>query len=414
MTVENFPIVVVGAGPAGSVASLFLAEKGIDHLLLDKGTFPRDKICGDAVSGKILDILAKFKPREVAAFGNNNEKSILSYGMKFVAPSGKSVDIAFPKPKGDLPVGFISKRTEFDDFLFGLTKNNHSVRWQGAEVVNAVYEGGKVRLFIQQNGEEKEVITPLIIAADGSRSVVKKKLMGEDMEEKHFCGGIRAYYKNVADMHPENYLELHFYKELLPGYFWIFPLPNGNANVGLGMRSDVISKRKANLRLELLKLVEQHPLLRKRFENATLDGKIQGWGLPLGSKKRIISANNLILTGDAASLIDPFTGEGIGNAGISGMVAARAAVKAIESNNYSANFLKQYDEEIYRKLWNELKLSHSIQRISSVPWLFNFVVNRITNNKALQNVFTNMFYDLEMREKLKNPLFYLKLLAGKV
>jgi flavin-dependent dehydrogenase len=199
-------------------------------------------------------------------------------------------------------------------------------------------------------------------------------------------------------------------KELLPGYFWIFPLPGGGANVGMGMLSKDIKRKKVNLRKELLNIIQNHPVMKKRFENAHLEGNIVGWGLPFGSKKRELSGNNFILTGDAASLIDPFTGEGIGNAVVSGLVASRIAKKALDAGDFSKEFLFEYDSIIYSKLWNELKLSHTLQKLTTYPWLFNFVVNRINSSKALQEVFTNMFTDLELRAKMENPMFYIKLL----
>jgi len=409
----EYPVVIVGAGPAGAIASLFLSNEKITHLIIDKGVFPRDKICGDAVSGKMLEIIAKIKPDEVREFAKNNEATLLTFGIQFVAPNGKSVDIAFPKPKGDLPVGFLSTRLKFDNFLFNLLPSEYADIERGIELKDICYVEGGVELKLIQGDNEFSVKTPLVIAADGSRSVVKKKLMGEDMDEKHFCGGLRAYYKGITGIHPENYLEMHFFKDILPGYFWIFPLPGGYANVGMGMLSADISKNKVNLRKELLNIIENQPSIKGRFENAALDGKILGWGLPLGSKKRKVSSNHVILTGDAGSFIDPFTGEGIGNAGVSGMVASRIAKKAIEQNNFSAAFLKEYDTIMYQKLWNELKLSHRLQRLTTFPWLFNFVVNRIHASKSLQQIFTGMFNDLELRAKMKNPLFYLRLLFNK-
>ena len=413
MSEEQYPVVISGAGPAGAVVSLFLSHEKIPHLLLEKDVFPRDKICGDAISGKALDIIAKLFPEEVKNYGKELEHTMLTYGIQFVAPNGKEVDIAFPKPKGELPVGFLSRRIDFDNFVFGLTGGDTTTVWQNASLEDVSRTDDGLLLSINHNGEQKSVRTPLIVGADGSLSVVKRKLLGRDQDDMHFCGGIRAYYKNVGGLHHENYLELHFLKELLPGYFWIFPLPGGGANVGMGMLSKDIKKNKANLKEEMLKIIETHPRISPRFAKAELEGKITGWGLPLGSKKRKISGDNYILTGDAASLIDPFTGEGIGNAVVSALVASRVIKKAVEENNYSDAFLSQYDKVIYDKLWNELKLSHRIQRLTTKPWLFNFVVNRIKANVGLQNVFTNMFSDMDLRAKMKSPLFYVKLLLNK-
>ena len=415
MSEYDFPVIIAGAGPAGATTSLFLTQEKIPHLVLEKGIFPRDKICGDAISGKGLDIIAKIYPDAVKQFGTKEDKTLLTYGIQFSAPNGKSVDIAFPKPKGDLPVGFLSKRLEFDNFLYDQLHESKAELWQGVDITAVSYlDNGGVEVTLNHDNQTKKVKTPLIIGADGARSIVKRQLQGFEQDDKHFCGGIRAYYTGVKDLHRENYLELHFMKELLPGYFWIFPLPNGQANVGMGMISSDIKKNKVNLRKSMLDIIATHPRMKERFSEAKLEGNVVGWGLPLGSKKRSISGANYILTGDAASLIDPFTGEGVGNAIVSGLVASRMAKKAIEINNFSAEALQEYDSIIYQKLWKELKLSHRMQQLTTYPWLFNMVVNRIHASKNLQNIFTNMFTDLDLRKQMQNPLFYFKLLFGKI
>ncbi len=139
-----------------------------------------------------------------------------------------------------------------------------------------------------------------------------------------------------------NFIELHFLPELLPGYFWIFPMPNGRANVGAGMLSSVVAKRKVDLKKEMEKIINEHPVISKRFVHAKPEGKAQGWGLPLGRKVGSISGDNLLLCGDAASLIDPFTGEGIGNAVLSGRYAAEKALNAIATNDYSVKNLRKF------------------------------------------------------------------------
>jgi geranylgeranyl reductase family protein len=409
LSTQEFPIVIAGAGPAGVITSLVLSQAGQPHLILDKAQFPRDKICGDAVSGKPLDILMSLVPEQTLEFCNSAD-ALDARGIQFVAPNGRSVDIPFPAAKIKGPVGVVSRREVFDNFLFTQLQNRSAEIWQNAEVKGAEKTANGVRLEIEKDGTTRYVTTPLVIAADGSRSMVKRALLGDDQEDEHFCGGIRAYYKGVSDLHAQNFIELHFLKELLPGYFWIFPMQNGYANVGMGMLSSKIKKNKVNLRKAMLDAIENHPALKERFANATLDGKIIGWGLPLGSKKRPLSGDNFMLTGDAGSLIDPFTGEGIGNATVSGLVAGRQALKAVATNTYSASDLAAYDEVVYGKLWDELKTSHRLQKLSSYPWLFNFVVNRLRSSPAMRELFTNMFTDLDIRAKMKNPLFYFRLL----
>ena len=408
-------IVIIGAGPAGCSTSLFLSKSGIPHTILEKQTFPRDKVCGDALSGKSVYVLNQLDSSIIPEMTAKTDDFIDSWGVKFVAPNGKSIDIPFKSDmsKETLPPGFISKRLNFDNYLFSKLDRNFAHVHEGTEVTNVTHHNGGVEIvYTDSLGNEKRIHSKLVIGAEGDRSIVAKKLAGIKKENDHYCAGIRAYYDGVEGMHPQNFIELHFLEELLPGYFWIFPLPNGQANVGAGMLSSMVSKNKVNLKADMLDAIANNPTINQRFKNAKLIGKVEGWGLPLGSKKRPLSGNNFLLTGDAGSLIDPFTGEGIGNALYSGMMAANYIEQAIKSSRFDAAFLKQFDEAFYNRQWDELKLSHTMQKLCKYPWLFNFVVNKAHKNKALRETISCMFEDLDLRAKLRNPLFYLRLLIN--
>jgi geranylgeranyl reductase family protein len=413
--VKHTDIVIIGAGPAGCSTSLFLAKQQIPHTIIDKAVFPRDKVCGDALSGKSVYVLNELDPSIVPAFAGQQSQFIDSWGVKFVAPNGKAIDIPFKSDmsKEQYPPGFISKRIDFDNELFKRLDRNYAHVVDGAEVKEVERAGETMFVSYEKDGVKTEIRDiKLVVGAEGDRSIVAKKLAGIQKENDHYCAGIRAYYEGVEGMHAQNFIELHFLPEMLPGYFWIFPLPNGLANVGAGMLTTEVSKRKINLKEDMVKAIENNPNIRERFKNAKLQGKIQGWGLPLGSKKRPVSGERFLLAGDAGSLIDPFTGEGIGNALYSGMMAAAQIGECIKQNRYDAAFLYEYDKAFYDRQWDELKLSHTLQKLCKYQWLFNFVVNKANKNRALRETISCMFEDLDLRAKLRNPFFYFKLLAN--
>ena len=202
----------------------------------------------------------------------------------------------------------------------------------------------------------------------------------------------------------------------VPGYLWIFPLPDGRANVGLGLRTDMVKKRRVDLKKLLNELITEHPQLRERFANAKAEGPVQGMGLPLASKRWPISGDGFMLIGDAAHLIDPFTGEGISHAMISGVHAANVAAEALqairEEQAVPQAALKDYDAHVWKRLGKELGISTRLQQLADRPWLFNLVVNKAASNPVLADTISCMFNDLDMRERLKKPGFYLKLLFG--
>ncbi len=411
MAHKSTPILILGAGPGGATAAMVLGKAGVPCTLVDKATFPRDKVCGDALSGKVVEVLRKIDP-ELATQLALEPTQVGSWGVNFVAPNGKSLRVPFKTKMDkltDTAPGFISKRVDFDNFLLQITLKYPSVSYIPAVKLERFEANAAGYTASTKNGDFK-IDTNLLIAADGAHSAFARHHGGIKMEPKHYCAGIRAYYQGVAGMDADNFIELHFLKELLPGYFWVFPLPNGEANVGLGVRSDYVAKRKLNLKQLLPQVIEAHPILRERFRNAVPIDDVRGYGLPLGSKKRPISGNHYMLVGDAASLIDPFTGEGIGNAMMSGMLAAQ---QALASQDYSAKNLAAYDAAVYRRLWPELNLSRRMQQLVTMPWLFDLVVNKAQKSKTLQETISCMFEDLDMRERLKKPSFYVNLLLNK-
>ncbi|WP_299758913.1 geranylgeranyl reductase family protein [uncultured Pontibacter sp.] len=405
-------ICILGAGPAGATAALHLANKGIPSLLLDKAAFPRDKICGDALSGKVVNELRRISPELPELLGQQQE-ALPSWGIHFISPGGHKLSVPFKydyAPEQDAPAGYISKRVDFDNFLVEQVRQRPEIEFQ-ENIDVAKYEQAPEGGFILSDKQGQPLLqAKLLLVANGAQSGFTRHVAGLQQEPEHYCAGLRAYYKGVEGMDADGFIELHFFKDFLPGYFWIFPLPNGQANVGVGMLSSAVSRKKVNLKKEMQQMIASHPELQKRFAKAELVDSIKGYGLPLGSKKRSISGESYMLLGDAGALIDPFTGEGISNAMISGRWAAEQAAKSIAAQNFSAAYLQGYDKAVYNRLWKELKLSRQMQKLLHYPWLFDKVASKASRNQALAETISCMFNDLDLRKRLRQPSFYAKLL----
>jgi geranylgeranyl reductase family protein len=409
-------VIIIGAGPAGAGTSFFLSKYGIPHIVIEKEIFPRDKVCGDACSGKTALVINRANPQWLAEILDDEANFLPSWGIKFVAPNGRHLDIPFNpnRTKETKAPGFTVPRLALDNFLFQKMPSPHCTIYQDAKVTGVEESVNGVVVFMTHKGIDHIITAPVIIGADGDKSIVRKKFMNEHTAPKTSAVGLRAYYKGVANMHADNFIELHFLPEMLPGYLWIFPLPNGMANVGVGILSETVRKKKINLREQMLHAIKTNPQIAPRFANAKLSGKIQGWGLPLGMERQPLSGDHFMLTGDAACLIDPFSGEGIGNALYSGMLAAAAIQQAKEQNNYSAAYLKAaYDDVVYKRIGDELKISATLQRLCKYPWLFNFVVNKAYKSPSLRNTISCMFTDMDLREQLSKPSFYFKILFNR-
>lgn len=409
MQIIEADILICGAGPAGSACAIMLANSGKKVVLTDKSTFPRDKTCGDALSIDVINQLSILSPELLKEFTDLKEK-VPSYGIRIFAPGQEFLDIPFVQD-GKLACGYISPRLDFDNLLFNHAKKQKNIIiFEQCTVEKITISKDEVIAF----SADKEFHAPLIIGADGAHSIVAKTLGNFKVDKKHYTAGLRVYYENVKGLDQNNLIELHFIKELLPGYLWIFPLPNNKANVGIGMLSSVISSRKINLRDTLKQIIQGNTNLAERFKGATPLESVKGFGLPLGSKKRAISGERFLLAGDAASMIDPLSGEGIGNAIRCGRIAAEHALACLEKKDYSVAFNKRYDKEVYSRMWKELRISRIMQKVFSHGWFLNIIVKNANRSPYLKHILTGALGNSTKKKYLLlSPKFYYELFRKK-
>ncbi len=405
-------ICILGAGPAGASAALKLSYRGIPCTLIDKAVFPRDKVCGDALSGKVKLLLSRLDPAMLERFLQIPQQPV--WGIRFVAPNDKLIDLPFRpnyEPATDSPApGFVSKRMDFDHFLVQEVKRRNDIRFLEGVEVGQIERCACGYALHDQNGSLL-LETSLLIVANGAHSSFSRKQAGMKKELRNHAAAVRAYYRGVSGFHEHGFIELHFIEDILPGYFWIFPLPNGEANVGLGIRSDFVVRKKWNLRKKMEEIIRNKPGIKERFARAEKISRTEGYGLPLGLPGRRISGAHYMLTGDAGHLIDPLSGEGIGNAMYSGFIAADQAVDCLAANDFSAEKMQAYDKRIDRVLGSEFRISRQLQKLLSRKWLAVQMANIIHGNRPLIDFMTAMYNDLSVRKKLLNPLFWLRIIS---
>ena len=313
----------------------------------------------------------------------------------------------------DLPEpGYVATRLDFDNFLVEEVRRRADIDLrEGVEATAFERVEGGYR--VTDKTGEHVIECRILIDATGANSKFSRHHVGIPKEDQHYAGGIRAYYKNVKGMHPDGRIELHYVEGLTPGYFWIFPLPGNRANIGAGMRTDFLSKRKTNLKKVMLEAIQEHPAFKERFAEAEMTDKVRGYPLPLGSKLYTLSGDHYMLVGDAGHLIDPLTGEGIGNAVYSGTLAAEQAVACLAAGDFSAATMRAYDTRIKRVIGRELKVSYRLQKMASYPWLVNLLVGLLARNqKAIQRI-SEMYTNEEERKNLFRPTFWFKVMLGR-
>lgn len=381
-------VAIIGLGPAGATASMFLAKQGIPHLALDAAAFPRDKICGDGLDVNVFRVLNQFNPDITVNEVFKNREFLNIEGIHLISPSlkqkyfiSKANESPFP-----YPIFVTSKRFDFDNFLISKIDTKVANLQFEAKVTNIEKVDNGFILTVLKNNQTYQVKTRLLLGADGEHSIVVRKLDDRKIVRTAHCAALRCYYRGVTGMPEKPLLEVYYPKGMPNSYFWIFPLPNGEANVGFGMRSDYISKKNINLRNLFADLIKNDPFLAPRFRNAEALESPRGWGLPLATRPRKLFGDHYLLLGDAASLINPTTGEGIGLGMISGYIAAQTAVKAIQNQRFDADFLKDYEPLCRYRLSQEIKFVKFADFLKLEYWYDTFI-NFIVNTGYMSNYF---------------------------
>jgi flavin-dependent dehydrogenase len=259
---------------------------------------------------------------------------------------------------------------DFDNFLFSIVKNKTSTDiFENTEINNITKKDNCFSVSARNNKQLFK--TTMLIGADGINGITAKKLGGYQIDRKHHVASVRAYYKGLDNVE-ETRSEIYFDKKYLPGYFWIFPITGGVANVGFGMLSEDAVRKNINVKKSFYDFIERSEVLQYKFKHAKQDGALQGCGLPLGSRWTRMSGDHFILAGDAASLVDPVSGAGIGNAVLSGKLAAEQTIKCFESQNFNAAFMKTYDNNLYKMIGAELKRNGAaLKYFSRIPMLID-------------------------------------------
>jgi menaquinone-9 beta-reductase len=403
-------ITIIGAGPAGLTAALMLGKQGIPSLLIEKHQFPREKICGDGLGGKVVSCLHKIDPDFVREL-EMKDFATGSHAVRFFSPSAKMMELSFRHEKAGAADGFICQRMDFDNFLMEKAQANPNIHiQQGVNIKGLHRKNGNI--IIQDESGQTIAETVLLLMATGMDNRLIQQLGPEDDHPGREGIGVRGYFKNVSGSDNNFAIEIHFLEELLPWYFWIFPFSDGSANVGLAMPEEKARESQSSLKELLFHVINKYPHLKSRFSGSTLSGKIKANRLPYYNYRGSIAGDNYLLLGDAARLVDPFTGEGIGNAMYSGIIAAEIAGKCFETGNTGLEATKNYQQLIYQKLGPELELSLKLQKLAQSRRLLNLVIGRASANKKLRMTISEMLYNDKAKSKLSNPWFYLKLMLG--
>lgn len=349
---NTFDIAIIGAGPAGCSAALTLRNSTCSVALFEKSTFPREKICGDGICDRSINTLRSINPTYVDEFLSALSPVEVKDTNIFYKSRPYRIDFK--------SFGYTCKRYDFDNFLFSLVqRDGKSISvFQNIMIRSVEREGTLLKL---QTDSGTMCRAKMVLVCNGASSKITRTLTGSSVDSSHMGVALRAYYEGVADMNP-NTIELHYKKEVFPGYLWVFPMGDGTANVGFGchLKDNAVQDR---LRTAFEDWIKSDVVLSKRFANAQRITPLQGGLVPYNNKEFRCYGDNFCICGDAASLIDPISGGGIGSAMLSGHFAAQVAESCVQKHDCSQQATALYSQMLQKRIGKEVRVRYRLQRM---------------------------------------------------
>lgn len=321
---NNYDVIVVGAGPAGSTAARFAAMNGASTLLLEKDREIGVPVrCAEGVSAKgLLRMVDRIDPRWVAT---------TIHGFRLVAPDGTPVEARWNES------GYVLHRQIFDYDLARMAADQGADVYTRAYVYDLLREGDTVRgVRVRIGRNNYDIHAKIVIGADGVESRVGRWAGLRTFTA--MCDMESCVQATVGGLNIENDIcEFIFSSKRAPGgYVWIFPKGNGTANVGLGISGSYSGQRSALSYLQAF--------LHDHFPDKPILSMFCG-GVPCDKTLKEITANGLMLVGDAAHQVNPISGGGIVSGMYAGMLAGQVAAKCVKNGNWTRNKLIEYENE---------------------------------------------------------------------
>lgn len=392
--------IVVGGGPAGSAFATQLAEAGHRVMLLDKARFPRHKACSEYINPSGSTLLEKLGVLdEVMGAGADRMEAMVVH-----APNGDQFTANFGKAKpGQAALGL--SRYRLDHILLERAKA------AGVEVV----ERAHVRTVIQEDGRatgveatidgtRESIRASLVVGADGHNSVVSRSLDLDVPVRFLRKTGLIAHYRGVSDL--ERYGEMHVGSGRYGG---LAILEDGLTNVAIVSNVNAVEGRPGSIEEYFENSLRAIPEMARKLEGATRVGGIRGVG-SMAHRARHTTGHGFMLVGDAASFLDPFTGEGIYEALRGASLAAPVASAALRAGDTSKGALDEYRLARRRAFTAKRQVCWIVQGFISAPPLMNYVTDRLTRREDLGLTLSGVLGNFRPATQALSPVFLVKLL----
>ncbi|MER5965718.1 geranylgeranyl reductase family protein [Streptomyces sp. NPDC002057] len=394
---DSADVIVVGAGPAGCATAHHLALAGLDVLLLEKATFPRDKICGDGLTPRAV--------KELVDMGVDTEGAgwVRTRGLR-VHGSGTTVEMPWPSVASFPDFGLVRSRMDLDHLLARQAVASGARLLEGTKATGPVFEPGTDRVggvVARRDGASHTYRAPLVVAADGASSRLAVALGLHQRRDRPMGVAVRRYYTvpHRDQHHLEAWLDLETRdprgRTYMPfGYGWAFPVGDGSFNVGLGTfhigrRPELDHRRLFGEWTERISPVWP-------FDEAHATGPLRGAPLPAGLNRRPQYTRGLLLTGDAGGMINPLSGEGIDYAMESGRLAADTITHALRQPTAHAReaALLAYPEAVRTAYGRYFTVGRLVVHALNHPRVMKIVATKGLRRPVLQRFIFKLWANL--------------------
>ncbi len=392
--------IVVGGGPAGSAIATALAEAGHRVLLLDKASFPRHKACSEYINAGGAQMLGEMGALdEVIKAGAHQMEAMIVH-----APSGARFAANFAKAEpGRAALGL--SRYRLDHILLERAKAAGVDVRERAQVRHVTREDGHVVGVVATIDGARELIrAPLVVGADGHNSVVSRDL-GLDVSYRWpDKTGFIAHYRGVTGL--DRFGEMHVGHDAYAG---LAPLEDGVTNVAVVASGRNVKARAGSVEAFFSETLQSIPEVAQKLEHAERVGGIRGVG-SMARRARRTSGDGYLLVGDAASFLDPFTGEGIYEALKAAQLAAPIASAALKAGDVSADALDAYRIARRQSFTAKRQVCWIVQGFVNAPPLMNYVTERLSSREDLGLTLAGVLGNFRPATHVLSPVFLARLL----
>jgi len=384
-------VLVVGGGPGGSACAYHLARPGIDATILDRASFPRVKVCGDGLTPRAVGAMLKM------GVDASDPGFVRVRGLR-VHSRTATIELPWPELRSWPDYGLVRTRHDFDALLVGRAQKAGVRLLERTEALQPVIEDGWVVGARVRNADDpleppREIRARFVIAADGAASRFAASAGVRRDDTRPLGIAARRYYRADHDAGPwlESWLDLWEGDMQLPGYGWLFPLPDGTVNVGAGLLNTFRNFREVSAQRLFDAFSVMLPPEWGIREETAVEPALSG-PLPMGINRTPTAVPGMILVGDAAGAVNPFNGEGIAYAMETGELAAELVHEALVRGRPAIT--ATYPGLLQDRYGDYFRLGRGFARAIGRPEVMGFATRHLVPRQRVMNFAMRMLANL--------------------